>query len=110
MDDSLIAYAITGVIALGVAVFIRQRGWGIALPLITLGALVGLAPIGPTAPPEPELVLIVILAPLVFGEAMGSSSAKSTRNASISWIRSSGPTIAAARVRARCSQTHASFR
>lgn len=73
MDESLISYAITGVIALGVAVFIRQRGWGIALPLIALGALVGLAPIGPSAPPEPEVVLIVILAPLVFGEAMGSS-------------------------------------
>ncbi len=73
MDESLLSYAITGVIALGVAVFIRQRGWGIALPLIALGAIVGIAPIGPSAPPNPEVILIVILAPLVFGEAMGSS-------------------------------------
>ena len=73
MDESLISYAVTGVVALGLAVFIRQRGWGIALPLIGLGALVGIAPIGPDAPPNPEVVLIVILAPLVFGEAMGSS-------------------------------------
>lgn len=73
MDESLLSYAITGAIALGFAVFIRQRGWGIALPLIALGALVGIAPIGPSAPLNPEVVLIVILAPLVFGEAMGSS-------------------------------------
>jgi NhaP-type Na+/H+ and K+/H+ antiporters len=73
VDEGLLSYAITGVIALGVAVFIRQRGWGIALPLIALGALVGIAPIGPSAPPNPEVILIVILAPLVFGEAMGSS-------------------------------------
>jgi len=73
VDEALISYAITGVVAIGVAVFIRQRGWGIALPLIGLGALVGIAPIGPDAPPNPEVVLIVILAPLVFGEALSSS-------------------------------------
>ncbi|HEV8023285.1 MAG TPA: cation:proton antiporter [Candidatus Nanopelagicales bacterium] len=73
MDETLLSYAVTGVVALGVAVFIRQRGWGIALPLIALGALVGVAPVGPSAPPNPEVILIVILAPLVFGEALGSS-------------------------------------
>lgn len=73
MDESLFAYALTGVVALGLSVFIRQRGWGIALPLIALGTVVGAAPFGPDAPLEPEAVLIVILAPLVFGEALGSS-------------------------------------
>ncbi|NDA60233.1 MAG: hypothetical protein EBY56_10045 [Actinobacteria bacterium] len=33
----------------------------------------GLAPFGPTAPPEPEMILILLLAPLVFGEALSSS-------------------------------------
>ncbi len=73
MDESLFEFAASGVLILVVAVFIRQRGWGIALPLISLGAIIGIAPIGPDAPPEPEVILIVLLAPLVFGEALGSS-------------------------------------
>jgi Na+/H+ antiporter len=73
VDSELFAYSVAGVIALSVAVFLRQRGWSIALPLIFVGALVGAAPVGPTAPINPEAVLIVILAPLVFGEALGSS-------------------------------------
>ena len=73
MLDDLFAYALTAVIVLGLAAFMRQRGWGIALPLIALGAVVGLAPFGPAAPPEPEVILILLLAPLVFGEALSSS-------------------------------------
>ncbi len=73
MDENLFEYAASGVVILAVAVFIRQRGWGIALPLIALGAIIGIAPIGPDAPLEPEVILIVLLAPLVFGEALGSS-------------------------------------
>ncbi|NDG95333.1 MAG: hypothetical protein EBY42_05845 [Actinobacteria bacterium] len=73
MLDDLFAYALTAVIVLGLAAFMRQRGWGIALPLIALGVVVGLAPFGPTAPPEPEMILILLLAPLVFGEALSSS-------------------------------------
>ena len=73
MLDDLFAYALTAVIVLGLAAFMRQRGWGIALPLIALGVVVGLAPFGPAAPPEPEVILILLLAPLVFGEALSSS-------------------------------------
>jgi monovalent cation/hydrogen antiporter len=73
VTDDLFGYAVAGVISLSLSVFFRQRGWGIALPLIAVGAIVGLLPIGPDAPPDPEVVLILILAPLVFGEALGSS-------------------------------------
>ena len=44
-----------------------------AIPLLLLGAFVGIIPFGPDAIPEPEVILIFILAPLVFGEALGSS-------------------------------------
>jgi hypothetical protein len=73
MDDSLLTLAVGATIAVGVAVLLRRIGWGISIPLIAVGALVGELPIGPTAPPDPEFVLVVILAPLVFGEALGSS-------------------------------------
>ena len=73
MTDELFGFAVGGVISLSLAVFCRQRGWGIALPLIFVGAIVGFLPIGPDAPPDPEVILILILAPLVFGEALGSS-------------------------------------
>lgn len=73
MSDDLFGYAVAGVISLSLSVMFRQRGWGIALPLIFAGAVVGVLPIGPTAPPDPEVILILILAPLVFGEALGSS-------------------------------------
>lgn len=61
------------VIAISVAVVTRQRGWGMAIPVLATGVFVELLPIGIGAPSEPEIVLIAILAPLVFGEAMGSS-------------------------------------
>ena len=46
MLDDLFAYALTAVIVLGLAAFMRQRGWGVALPLIALGVVVGLAFVG----------------------------------------------------------------
>lgn len=70
---SLAWFAASVLIAVVVAFLVRQRGWSMALPLMLVGAVVGLLPIGPSAPPEPEVVLILILAPLVFGEALGSS-------------------------------------
>ena len=66
-------FATSALIAVGVAAFTRQRGWGMALPVLLAGVVVGFLPIGPSAPPDPEIVLAVILAPLVFGEALGSS-------------------------------------
>ena len=66
-------FAIAGIVAAAVALLARQRGYGIALPLLASGLVIGLLPIGPDAPPEPEVILICILAPLVFGEALQSS-------------------------------------
>ncbi len=68
--------------SLGVAVLIavligavaRSRGWNAPLLLLTGGLVVGLLPFGPDAPPDPEFVLTLILAPLVFGEALSSSA------------------------------------
>ncbi len=73
MNQSFATLAVAATLAIGVAALARQRGWGIALPLIVVGAVVGALPMGPTAPPDPEVVLLVVLAPLVFGEALGSS-------------------------------------
>ena len=66
-------FAIAGVAAASIALIARQRGYGIALPLLVAGLIFGLLPIGPDAPPDPEIILICILAPLVFGEALQSS-------------------------------------
>lgn len=66
-------FATSALISVGVAAFTRQRGWGMALPVLLSGVVVGFLPVGPSAPPEPEVLLVVILAPLVFGEALGSS-------------------------------------
>jgi len=73
MDETFATLAMAGLIAVGLGVFLRQRGWGIAIPLVVVGAVVGALPVGPDAIPEPEIVLVAILAPLVFGEALGSS-------------------------------------
>ena len=73
MNDTFVTLAASATIAVGLAVFARQRGWSMAIPLIVVGAVVGWLPIGPTAPPDPEVILVAILAPLVFGEALGSS-------------------------------------
>jgi Na+/H+ antiporter len=73
MNPNFVMLAGSAAIAVGIAAFARQRGWGMALPLVIAGIIVGAAPIGPTAPPDPEVILVVILAPLVFGEALSSS-------------------------------------
>lgn len=44
-----------------------------SLPLIGAGFLLGVAPLGPNDVPDPEIILVAVLAPLVFGEALGSS-------------------------------------
>lgn len=66
-------FTTSALIAVGIAALTRQRGWGMALPVLLAGVIFGFLPIGPSAPPDPEIVLAVILAPLVFGEALGSS-------------------------------------
>jgi len=73
MSNEFVTLAASAVIAVVIAAIARQRGWGIALPLVISGAVVGLLPFGPTAPPDPEIILVAVLAPLVFGEALGSS-------------------------------------
>ncbi|MHB1212712.1 MAG: cation:proton antiporter [Candidatus Nanopelagicales bacterium] len=73
MNDTFVTLAGGAVIAVGIAAFTRSRGWSMALPLILGGLVVGWLPVGPTAPPDPEVVLVAVLAPLVFGEALGSS-------------------------------------
>ena len=73
MDDTLYTIAVAATLAVGAAVLLRRWGWGIAIPLIAFGALVDLLPVGPNAPSDPEFYLVLILAPLVFGEALGSS-------------------------------------
>jgi Na+/H+ antiporter len=71
--DSLTWFAIAAVLASGVALLTRQLGWGMALPVLAAGAIVDWVPFGIEAPTNPEIVLVAILAPLVFGEALGSS-------------------------------------
>lgn len=73
MDSSLGWFAGAATVAILVALVARQRGWSMALPVLAVGALVGIIPGGLTAPPDPEIVLLAILAPLVFGESLGSS-------------------------------------
>lgn len=71
--ESLAWLATATVLAVGVAALARQRGWGMALPVLATGAIVDFLPFGINAPLEPEIALVVILAPLIFGEALGSS-------------------------------------
>jgi CPA1 family monovalent cation:H+ antiporter len=72
--DSLSEGLLAGtVIAVAVAAFARSRGWGIALPVLGVGILVGLLPFGPRAPENAGDLFLFILAPLVFGEALSSS-------------------------------------
>jgi monovalent cation/hydrogen antiporter len=73
MNETFATLAISAVVAVGVGVLVRQRGWGMALPLIVTGLLVSILPIGPDNLPNPEIILVAILAPLVFGEALNSS-------------------------------------
>lgn len=73
MNDTYVTLAASAALAVGIAAFARQRGWNIALPLIAAGVVIGALPVGPSAPPDPEVILVAVLAPLVFGEALGSS-------------------------------------
>lgn len=61
------------VLAVGLSMLLRSRGMGTALPLLAVGILIGFLPFGPQAPAAPELIQSVVLAPLVFGEALSSS-------------------------------------
>ena len=60
-------------VAVAVAGVCRNHGWSTAIPLLVAGLVVGIAPFGPTGPADPEFVLVLVLAPLVFGEALTSS-------------------------------------
>ena len=73
MNDTFVTLAGSATLAVALAAFCRQRGWSMAMPLIFSGIVVGVLPIGPSAPPDPEVILVAVLAPLVFGEALGSS-------------------------------------
>ncbi len=73
MDATFATLALVGVVAVILATILRSLGISMALPLIGAGILLSIAPFGPSDLPEPELVLIAILVPLVFGEALGSS-------------------------------------
>jgi monovalent cation/hydrogen antiporter len=73
MMDGLTWFAVAAVVASSVALLTRQLGWGMALPVLAAGVVVDLVPFGIDAPTNPEIVLVAILAPLVFGEALGSS-------------------------------------
>lgn len=73
MDDPFLGLVGAAAIALVVALLARWRGLPVAIPVLVAGVLVDLLPFGPVAPPDPEVVLIAALAPLVFGEALGAS-------------------------------------
>lgn len=70
LTEGLLAGA---VVALAVAAFARHRGWGIAIPVLVVGIAVGVAPFGPQAPNNAGELFLIILAPLVFGEALSAS-------------------------------------
>ena len=61
------------IIAVVVAGICRNRGWSSAIPLLIAGIAIGVAPFGPQGVADPETFLVLILAPLVFGEALTSS-------------------------------------
>lgn len=60
-------------VALLVAAFARWRGWSVAIPVLVAGIVIGFLPWGPTAPDEAGELFLLILAPLVFGEALSTS-------------------------------------
>jgi CPA1 family monovalent cation:H+ antiporter len=73
VDGAFTTLAIAGVVSVILATLLRSLGISTSLPLIGAGFLLSIAPFGPTEIPEPELILVAILVPLVFGEALGSS-------------------------------------
>ena len=58
--NTTLVLAAAATIAVGLAVLVRRRGWGMAIPLIAVGAVVGWLPIGPSAPPDPGSGMAVI--------------------------------------------------
>ncbi|MFZ9987573.1 MAG: cation:proton antiporter [Candidatus Nanopelagicales bacterium] len=60
-------------VALMVAAFARWRGWSVAIPVLAAGVAIGFLPFGPTAPDDAGELFLLILAPLVFGEALSTS-------------------------------------
>jgi CPA1 family monovalent cation:H+ antiporter len=73
MSGAFVDLAFSGAIALIAAVLLRHFGVPMALPLIAVGAAVAVSPWGPDFLTNPEIVLVALLAPLVFGEALSSS-------------------------------------
>ena len=73
MTDTFITLGGAAAIAVLVALVARRLNWNAPLLLIVAGAVIGPLPFGPSAPPNPETILVVVLAPLVFGEALSSS-------------------------------------
>jgi len=70
LSEGIVASAL---VALVVAAFARWRGWGIAIPVLAVGVIFGLLPFGPSAPEDGSETFLLVLAPLVFGEALSSS-------------------------------------
>jgi CPA1 family monovalent cation:H+ antiporter len=70
LSDGLLAGL---VVALAVAAIARWRGWGIAIPVLVAGVVFGLLPVGPSAPDDAGEIFLLVLAPLVFGEALSTS-------------------------------------
>jgi monovalent cation/hydrogen antiporter len=70
LSEGLIASLL---VALIVAAIARWRGWGIAIPVTIAGIFIGLLPFGPSAPDDAGELFLLILAPLVFGEALSAS-------------------------------------
>lgn len=66
-------FAFSGAVALVAAVILRHFSIPMALPLIGVGVIVAILPWGPDYLANPEIVLVALLAPLVFGEALSSS-------------------------------------
>ena len=73
MTDTFITLGGSAALAVLIAMVARRLNWNAPLLLIVSGAIIGPLPIGPAAPPNPQTVLVVVLAPLVFGEALSSS-------------------------------------
>ena len=66
MTSTYLTLGGAAVISVIVALITRRLGWNTPLVLIITGAIIGPLPIGPSAPPNPETVLVLVLAPLVF--------------------------------------------
>ncbi len=72
-EPEAIRIGMIAIVAVLIAAVARNRGFNPSLPVLGAGLLFGFLPIGPEAPADPEFVLVVVLAPLVFGEALSSS-------------------------------------